>query len=141
MRTRQIAVAGLAALASLVFASEGVPANGGKSKKTRYQATVLVADAPQQRYQFDAELESLLFRLTALKDKYRVVRIRVVNSSQKTLVLSSADDAVQVEFPRGPVAGILNMGAADAAVWDALAPDLRQAIAYPKLVEGGEEEN
>ena len=91
---------------------------------------------------FDAELEPLLFRLATVRDKYRVVRIRILNTGTRPLVLSAGGDAVEVRFRSGSkVTGLLDLGARDAAVWDGLPADLRSAIVYPRAVPAGEEES
>jgi hypothetical protein len=116
-------------------------ANGSKSKRVLYGADVQSGAVAGKRIRFDAELEPLLFRLATLRDKYRVVRIRIRNGGDTRLVLSLAGDRIEMQLATGPRAAILDLGAHDPEVWDGLSPELRGAIAYPRGVDPGEEES
>jgi hypothetical protein len=114
--------------------------NGGKGKVTVYRAEVRTGEG--EPIQFSAELEGILFRLNSVRNKYKVVRLKVVNDSPGPLKLSPDQDKIELLYDPDPaVQGILNLAGRDAALWDSFPADLRQVLAYPRLVEAGEEEN
>ncbi len=124
----------------LLLADASVLANGGKGKRIVYRGSVPAGDDPG--LEFEAELEPLLFRLATVGDKYRVVRIRIRNTGLRSLALSATGDRMEVRFRSGPLLdGILDLGARDPTLWDRLSPQLRTAIAYPQVVDRGEEES
>ena len=130
---------GLIALAVLVVADTSALANGGKSKRLRYSAEVALGAGVCR---FEVELEPLLFSLQSLGARYRVARMTIRNGGNRGLTLSPAAGRIDVQFAGGPVlAGILDLGTRDRALWDSLPADLRAAIAYPHGVEAGEEES
>jgi hypothetical protein len=142
---RSTALVALAVLMAVVWLSldPGLAfANGGKGKRVVYRGTLRSGDAAGLDVQFEAEVEPLLFRLTGVGDRYRVMRIRVRNTGTQRLVLSASADTVEAIVRNGPpVRAVLDLGARDAPLWDGLAADLRRAIAYPSALEGGEEES
>lgn len=114
--------------------------NGGKGKVTVYRAEVRQGEG--EPIDFSAELEAVLFRLNSVRNKYKVVRLKIVNDSPRTLKLSPDQDKIELLFDAGEaVPGILNLAGRDAALWDSFPADLRQVLAYPRIVESGEEEN
>ena len=142
---RAPAVAALA-LALVAHASplviDPAHANGGKAKRVVYRGALPAAQGGGQEIQFDVEIEPLLFRLGAVRSRYRVVRIRLRNTGTRPLVLSATADTVAVQLRGGAtLTGLLDLGARDATVWDGLPADLRSVIVYPRSVPGGEEEN
>jgi hypothetical protein len=137
-----VTLAALVAWGSLPFGTVPSLANGGKSKRVLYSGTLQAGDAPGQAVHFDAEVEPLLFRLTGVGDRYRVIRIRIRNTGTQRLVLSAGADTVEALIRSGPaVRAVLDLGARDAALWDGLDADLRSAVVYPRAVQGGEEES
>jgi len=143
MRTAWIVtLVGLVALGSLSLGTTPSLANGGKSKRILYRGTLQTGDAGGQEVHFDAEVEPLLFRLTGVADRYRVIRIRIRNSSARSLVLSAGADTMEAQLRGGPtVKAVLDLGAQDSVLWDSLDADLRSAIVYPRVVQSGEEES
>jgi hypothetical protein len=140
-RVSHVGVAALVSLALLLVADPSALANGSKGKRVVYRGTLPVADGPGE-VQLDAEVEPLLFRLATVGATYRVVRIRIRNTGTRPLVLSAGRDAVEVELRGGTrLAGVLDLGARDPVVWEALPADLRSLVVYPQRVEGGEEES
>jgi hypothetical protein len=116
--------------------------NGGKSKRLVYRGTLPTSEGAGRDVQFDAELEPLLFRLTAVRERYRVVRIRLRNAGARPLALSVVGDVVEAHFRSGSaVTGLLDLGAHDAAAWAGLPAEVRNAIVYPRVVPAGEEES
>jgi hypothetical protein len=129
-------------LVAVVLGVEPARGNGGEGKVVVYRGTLPAGDGAGPEAQFDAEVQPMFFRLATVRNAYRVVRIRIRNVGARSLVLSAGGDAVQVQLRSGAtVTGVLDLGARDAAVWDALPADLRGLIAYPQRVEGGEEES
>ena len=143
LRARALAI-GLAVVVgagSLALGAAPALGNGGKGKRVVYRAALAAGEGGGD-IQFEAELEPLLFRLTAVRNRYRTVRVRVRNTGSRPLVLSAAADAVEAHFQSGPpVRAVLDLGARDAAVWDGLPADVRTAVVYPRSVPPGEEEN
>jgi len=140
MRTLPAVVAVvISSLTLLLLGDSSVLANGGKSKRIRYEA--VVRTAPNKTCRFEAELEPLLFRLATVRGKYRVVRITIRNAGDTRLALSLAGDQMEVDLPGGSGPAILDLGASDPALWDGFSPELRAMIAYPRGVEPGEEES
>ncbi len=140
--TATVTLAILMALAWLALGPALTFANGGKSKRVVYRGTLQSGDATGLDVQFEAEVEPLLFRLTGVGDRYRVIRIRVRNTGTQRLVLSASADTVEAIVRNGPpVKAVLDLGTRDAPLWDGLAADLRRAVAYPSTLQGGEEES
>jgi hypothetical protein len=142
---RSVVVIGLTVLmvvASLPLGTTRSLANGGKSKRVVYRGTLQLGSAAGSDVHFDAEVEPLLFRLTGVGDRYRVIRIRIRNTGTQRLVLSAGGDTVEALVRSGPpIKAVLDLGSLDAPLWDGLAADLRSAVVYPRAVQGGEEES
>jgi len=128
--------------AAVLALSAGSPAlgNGGKSKATVYEAE-LRQPASTGDVRFSASLERVLFGITSVAGKYKVIRIQIDNFSRTTLRLAGNRDRVAVDLGNRTVAGILNLSSTDRALWDSLPAELRQALAYPPVVEPGEQES
>jgi hypothetical protein len=140
LRASTTTLALLVALASTPVGVELALANGGEGKRIVYRGTLRTGDGAGHEVQFDTEVEPLFFRVATVRNKYRIVRIRVRNRGGGPLGLSAAGDAVQVQFRGGSVvSGLLDLGARDPAVWEGLPADLRNVIVYPRVVPGGEE--
>jgi hypothetical protein len=108
--------------------------NGNKAKKEVYEGNA-------GRISFSVELEPILFQLNTVQNRYRLVRIRIVNDSSAHLTLSGQDDKVVLVSDSGEADAILNLGRRDAALWDGLDSTLRSILAYPLRVPAGEEES
>lgn len=122
-------------LAALVLSlAVSVGANGRKGAKKEYRAMA-------GEVAFSAELEPILFQLQTVDNRYRVMRIRIVNNGAANLALSRQADAVSVVTEAGEVSGILDLGARDAALWDRYDAALRGLLAYPTQVGRREEES
>ena len=82
--TKTMAILGVSAIVgTIVIGAAGLAlANGGKSKRIAYRRTLAGPDSTRS-VEFDAELEPLMFRLTSVGDRYRVVRIRIVNRTRR----------------------------------------------------------
>jgi hypothetical protein len=125
----------------LALPREFPEADGGKGKMTFYGGAIPCANRRADSVSFSTELEHVLFRLNSVRNKYRVVRIKIRNNCNRDLVLDPAADSIQIHLKNGVVTGFLDLERADAALWNDLDPDLKRDLAYPKKVERGEEEN
>ncbi len=119
------------------------PANGSKGKRVVYEARIRLGESERDECVFLVELEPILFRITAVQNKYRAIRINLLNRGQQPLRLSLEKDSIQVRAGDKIVDGILNLAARESSFWNQLDPDLRKALAYPdsEAIRGGEEEN
>jgi hypothetical protein len=132
-------VALLTSLTLLLVADLPVHANGSKATRVRYGAVVPTGGAPGQAWTFDAELEPLLLRLATVRDRYRLVRVAIRNTSDRTLALSLTADRMEIQLAGGLRPAILDLGTHDPELWDSLPADVRTLIAYPRSVDAGEE--
>jgi hypothetical protein len=91
------------------FAVHLLAADGSKGKLLVYDAKVA---AEQGDWYFKVELEPILFRLVSLQNKYKVIRVNIVNRSKKPLQLSLHEDRFQIRV--GPsvndVASLITLG-------------------------------
>jgi len=135
----------LASAVIFLFALTSVPvppvfADGGKAKNAVYDAWVTVPNGGGG-YQFHVDTSPIIFYLGTVNNKYHALLIRVKNSSPGALNLSRDQDSIELRFASGQkVRGILNLPAVDRATWDGLETEIRTAVAYPELVDHGEEE-
>jgi hypothetical protein len=140
-----------ALVASAILVAAGVAvhllaADGSKGKLLVYDAKVV---AEQGDWYFKVELEPILFRLVSLQNKYKVIRVNVVNRSKKPLQLSLQDDRFQIRLgaPGSPNAKVVNavfdISRTDPDWWKSLDPALQRALAYPDqaAIRTSEEEN
>jgi hypothetical protein len=109
-------------------------ANGGKGKVSRY----IDRSGPME---ISIDLDEKLFLLTSVKDKYKVLRIKIKNTGSKPLALSKANDRVELLVKNQRVAGILDLARQDSSLWDSLDADARNLLAYPEAVPAREEES
>jgi len=143
---RIIVLTGFVLLAATAASMRVSAADGAKGRLRRYEAHVPAGQGSRGDWYFRVELEPILFRIFALQDKYRVVRINITNHSDAPLRLS-AMDKVQVQFresgPARTVDALLDVSQSDRAWWNGLPQDLRSSLAYPDQapIRGNEEEN
>jgi hypothetical protein len=72
-----------------------------------------------------------------LKDKYRVIRIRVENRTTQPIKLSRDEDIVELILSdHASVRGTFKLREEDGPLWDSLSEDLRNALAYPVSIHG-----
>jgi hypothetical protein len=126
----------LLSVLALVFILPHSPAlaNGAKGKVTRY----VDRSGPAE---ISIDLDEKLFLLTAVKDKYKVLRIKIKNTGGKAVALSKANDKVELLIKGQRVPGILDLARQDSALWDSLDGDTRNFLAYPETVPPREEES
>jgi hypothetical protein len=121
-------------------------ADGSKGKLRVYDAKVT---ADQGDWYFKVELEPILFQIVSVQNKYKVLRINIMNRSKKSLQLSLQDDRLQIRYrpadggSQKAVNGSLDVAHTDRAWWNSLDPSLQKALAYPDqaAIRAGEEEN
>jgi len=134
-------IAGVLVVATVVALFVEYPAaNGGKGKVKTYQADVSMDDQGGEVV-FSTQLEKILFSLTSVQNKYKVMRIKIDNRSRKDVALSLGKDRMEVQVAGETLPAILDLGKHDPAMWEALGATMRDQIAYPGKVEAGEEEN
>lgn len=100
-----------------------------------------VARSSNENIEFKTSIDGVLFLLTSVENKYKLIQVRVINNSGTPLRLSDDKDTVTLVFKDTQVMGILDVYRRDSAFWDALAPDVRDILAYPANVPGHEEES
>ena len=108
--------------------------NGRKGAKREYRGEAAGVA-------FSAELEPILFQLHTVNNRYRVIRIRLLNKGTANLALSRQRDKVTVAVENQEIEGILDLGARDASMWDGFDAALRTYLAYPTDVPKGEEDS
>jgi hypothetical protein len=147
MYSRRILV--ISALMFLTVLSVVRPAetNGGKGKILTYEARLNLEQGGRVRV--TAILDDRLFLLTTLRNKYKVLRIKIDNTQNitKPIPLSKMADRVEVLSldPKTSaeirVPGILSMAERDPQFWDSLGAVAREALVYPTVVPAREEES
>ena len=115
--------------------------NGGKGKIYYYVGETYIDGDSGGVCSFSTQFEKVLFRLNSVQNKYKAVRIRIVNYSKSPLLLSAERDKIELIYDQRGIPGILNIANHDPAFWDSLDLEMRKALVYPKKVEAGEEEN
>ncbi|MHC4270108.1 MAG: hypothetical protein ACYSTS_16815 [Planctomycetota bacterium] len=140
MQTSKLIVYSFVIFAVIVFTYDFAFCNGGKGKKTFYKGQIKLGE--EEVCEFSTEIEQVLFRINSVENKYKVVRIKIINKSEKTLHLSIDKDKLELAYNEGHITGILDLSKYDPIFWDALDSDIRNTLVYPQIVEGkGEEEN
>jgi hypothetical protein len=140
-----LATAALAFLAG-VFSVHAAEANGGKGKVITYEARLSLESGGRVRV--TSTLDDRLFLLTTLRNKYKVLRVKIDNTQNpNTIPLSKTADRIDV-VSRDPrtaaeirIPGILDLGERDPQLWDSLDADARKTLAYPTTVPPREEES
>jgi hypothetical protein len=112
-------------------------ANGGKAKSMLLMGRLIDGG----RVTFATTIDPLLFTVGSLKGKYRLIRIAIRNDGTQPLPLSAGQDKVTLEVAGRQVPALLDLSASDPSLWDSLPQDLRTMLAYPVVVDGGEEES
>jgi hypothetical protein len=140
MRALRLVAGSLIVVVAIVGSAGLAAANGGKGKVTTYQAAVTM-DVQGREVVFSAQLERILFSLTSVHNKYKIVRIKIDNKTKKDVTLSLEKDQIELRVGSQTLPGILDLGKHDPALWEAFGAVTREQIAYPARVKAGEEEN
>ena len=146
MRSRRmLATAALAFLVE-IFSVHAAEANGGKGKVLTYEAHLSLG--PGGLVRFTSSLDDRFFLLMTLRNKYKVIRVKIDNTQNpESIPLSKTADRIDVvgRDPRAGaeirIPGILNLGERDSQFWDSLDADARKTLAYPTAVLPREEES
>lgn len=141
MNLKKACLYGLVLSLAILLARESGAANGSKGKKTFYRQQVQLSGTPPGVCDFTIEIERVIFQLNSVRNKYKVVRVKILNRSPKPLHLSKNQDKMQISFREREMTAILDLSAHDPGFWDSLSPEIRRALVYPEIVEAGEEEN
>src|SRR5688572_25722370 len=118
---------------ALLLCSPALP-NGGKAKKSVLEARI---GSGAGRWVFTTEIVSIQYRMNSIRNKYKMIQIRVNNEGGKPLRLSRTADKIEVRVGGSFVSAIINMPGVDAAFWDSLDAELRNELAYPPNVDTG----
>jgi hypothetical protein len=129
----------VAAIAALVLPAATAAGGFGKSRRAPTIRLVGEATATSLAVQMISDYDPILFQLTSFRGRYKVLRIDLINTGQKTLVLSVASDRLVALISGSAVPAILDLGAGDPGAWDSLADEMRRNLAYPAKVDPGEE--
>jgi hypothetical protein len=123
----------LAALSVCALCSATRGEMGGEASRTmHYRASLKPAGESDRPLQLSIEFDPILFSVTTLQNKYRVVALRAENFTAASIKLSVRDDAIELRTGSGKVVkGIFNLQTRDSEVWDALSAEHRKALAYP----------
>lgn len=85
-------------------------------------------------------IERVMFRVTTVAGKYRLVRLRISNESTAPVAFSATDDRLDVVQAGGVVAqAVLNPLQADPTFWAGLDQGLRDALVYPVRLNGAKQ--
>lgn len=135
MKSQFYALSTIALLLALMSARGEVSGESGRS--SRFVGKLDPAASSMNQCEFSVEIERVSFKLNSLRDKYKVVRIRVKNRMSAPMKLSGDQDAIELEMDSGTVVrGTFNLRRQDGSLWDSLSDDLREALAYPLSIRG-----
>jgi hypothetical protein len=111
--------------------------SGEKGRSKRFIGMLDPAASSMNQCEFSVDIERVSFKLNSLKDKYKVICIRVENRMSAPIKLSGDQDAIELEMGSGTVVhGTFNLRGQDGSLWDSLSDDLREALAYPLSIRG-----
>ena len=122
---------------TFLLCSPALP-NGGKAKRLVFDAHVTSGEG---QWSFSTEIVPIQYRLNSIRNKYKMLQIRVDNEGGKPLRLSRTADRVEVKVGPNYVPAILDIPGVDPAFWDSLDAGLRNELVYPLSVDTGEEES
>ena len=120
--------------AALLLSAWSAAANGNRAKKEFYDGKI-------GQVAFSVELEPIPFQVSTVQNRYRLIRIRIVNDGATPLSLSARADKVVGYTGEGEVDGIVDLNRRDAALWDGFSAEVRTMLAYPTVVKAREEES
>ena len=96
----------------------------------------VAAEGGGERCRLSIEIERIGFVLNTVQGRYRLARLRFENLGTTAVALSVERDTLEADAgPGGTVPAVLNLQSGDSPFWDALSPDMRQVLAYPKGVK------
>lgn len=132
----------LVILMFMLFLNQPGFANGGKGKVFVYGNRIDFSN--NNSTFFKVVLDEKLFLLTSVRNKYKVVRMKIDNTKNGSPIrLSKTEDKIEliVSSRNRVVTGILDLTNHDPAFWDSLDAETRSWLAYPKVVPAREEES
>jgi hypothetical protein len=122
---------------AILLCSPALP-NGGKAKRLVLQASVTSGAG---HWLLSTEIVPIQYRLNTIRNKYKLIQIRVNNEGGKPLRLSRTADRIEVKLGPTFVPAIIDIQGSDPAFWDSLDAELRNVLAYPPGVDANEEES
>lgn len=139
---KSIKLIALSTIFFILFTNLSVSANGKKYKLIdQYKATIPISKDLSKRVDFSTDIDLVIFNLTSIQNKYKIIQINVRNWSGKVLQLSSENDKIEIHVDGRVIPGLLDLSNNDPTFWDGLDSTSREILAYPKTVDSGEEEN
>jgi hypothetical protein len=126
-------------LAALLVSGDAVVADiaGGRGGPTTLFGRIRGPEG-RETASFEISYYREEFRLSSVRQKYKLVRMRVSNMAATPLRLSADRDKLTLVLPDNTtVAGLLDLQMADSTMWDSFDAALRQALAYPSSVKAG----
>jgi hypothetical protein len=133
MNTKPYASAAILLLLTLITVRSEMSGESGRTKT--FIGKLDFADKSSNQCEFSVEIERVTFKLNAVNNKYKVIRIRVENRAAEVIRLSGDDDLIEVETADGKVVrGTFDLRRQDAAVWDSWGPDMRKLLTYPSAI-------
>jgi len=135
--TRRFVVLSLLVGAALVFATNRLTrASMSPEQGQPIPFEFVATENSRTQYRFLIEVERVGFLMNSVRDKYKLVRMRVENHTPTALQLSADKDRLELFIKDSPaLPGLLNMQTADGPLWDSLATPMRQTLAYPASVK------
>ena len=132
----------VALVISFIPGSSRCEVSGEKGRPAEYVGGVKFGIESWDQCEFSISIEKVTFLLTAFGNKYKVIRVRIVNSSTNSIQLSSENDSIVLKTPGGEdVRGLFKLQRQDAPLWDSLDSEMRETLAYPQIIRAGREGN
>lgn len=126
--------------AVLISRSTSASVAGGVNPYSDYVGELRGADGRAQ-LRLTLTVERMMFRVTTVAGKYRIVRLRISNESIAPLAFSATDDRMDVIQEGAVVAqAVLNPLKADPPFWASLDQTLRDALVYPVKLNGSRQD-
>lgn len=134
MRACKLIVYSVLIVMAVLAMNHSVLGNGGEFKQTEYLGEIQTGD-DSGKVQFSTTIDRLMFTLTSLRNKYKVIRIQIENSSKSPISLSIEKDEMEIFFEDGKkINGILNIRKHDPELWSGFRLEIREMLAYPEVV-------
>ena len=142
MRERYLWILVALLCGAAVFPPDGARANGGVHRTIVFRASFPFGNNGQAHGVMTCDVAPVLYRVTTLQGKYRVLQI-TVRSEGLPLAMSRTGDRLVLlygeDHPR-EVRAVLDLAAREPQLWSKLPLEVRTDLAYPTGVRAGEEE-
>jgi hypothetical protein len=136
MKSRIVLFSAIVLLSWLLSLRSEMSGERGRSSSS-FVGELNPGDTPTNQCMFSIEIDRVTFKLNSLKNKYKLVRVRLENMMSGPIRLSREGDSIELELSDGKVVrGTFNLQGRDGQLWDALSDDTRKALAYPLFARG-----